>query len=194
MCVICVSEKGKRQPTVAELKAMFQRNPDGAGYMYVSSGAVKIRKGFMTWREFVEAWATEGFTEADVVVYHFRISTQGGVKPEMTQPFPLTSKLAITEMTRIRRCGCGIAHNGIIPVTADADDLEYSDTARFIVDYLSWMLITRSDVNNPKKQEQIRRLIGWSKLAILTTDGEVTTIGDFTEVDGIKVSNTYWRR
>lgn len=192
MCVICVSERGKRQPSIDELKQMWKSNPDGAGYMYARSGAVHIRKGFMKWSDFVEAMARENFTADDAVVYHFRISTQGGVKAEMTHPFPLTNKLLITEMLRVR-CSCGIAHNGIIPVTADANDKEYSDTARFITDYMTWIIQHRSDLRDEKKLEQIKRLIGRSKLAIMTTDGEIAKVGDFTDVDGIMVSNTYWQ-
>lgn len=192
MCVICVSEKGKRQPSIGELKQMWKHNPDGAGYMYVKNGAVHIRKGFMKWADFVEAMARENFTADDAVVYHFRISTQGGVKAEMTHPFPLTNKLLVTEMLKVR-CSCGIAHNGIIPVTADANDKDYSDTARFITDYMSWIIQYRSDLRDKQKLEQIKMLIGRSKLAIMTTDGEVIELGDFTDVDGIMVSNTYWK-
>ena len=192
MCVICSSTAGARQPSVDELKAMWTANPHGAGYMYVRNGAVHIRKGFMTWHEFLEAIVAEGFGEADAVVYHFRISTQGGVRPEMCHPFPLTSKLAITELTRVK-CKCGIAHNGIIPCTADPYDLEFSDTAHFVAEYLSWMLITREDVKDKQMQRRIEKLIGRSKLALLTTDGVITEIGEFHEIEpGLRVSNTYW--
>ena len=47
MCIICVSPKGTRQPTRAQLKTMFFRNPHGAGYMYARDGIVHIHKGFM---------------------------------------------------------------------------------------------------------------------------------------------------
>lgn len=192
MCVIASSPKGARQPSVDELKQMWDANPHGAGFMFVRNGAVHIRKGYMAWRNFCEALAAEGFTAEDAVVYHFRISTQGGVKPEMTHPFPLTNKLPITEMTRVR-CNLGIAHNGIIPCTNDPYDMEYSDTARFIVEYLSWMLQTRGDLNDDETLKRIKKLIGWSKLAMMSTDGKITEIGYFTELDGgLRVSNLNW--
>ena len=34
MCIICVSKSGVRQPSDITLRAMFRRNPHGAGYMY----------------------------------------------------------------------------------------------------------------------------------------------------------------
>ena len=84
MCVICASPKGVRQPTRSEIKAMFLRNPDGAGYMVARDGSVTIHKGFMNLDEFLNALKAEHFTAKDSVVYHFRISTQAGINPGMT--------------------------------------------------------------------------------------------------------------
>ena len=55
MCVICASPKGVRQPNRSEIKAMFLRNPDGAGYMVARDGKVTIHKGFMNLDEFLNA-------------------------------------------------------------------------------------------------------------------------------------------
>lgn len=93
MCIICVSKSGVRQPTVTELNTMFRNNPDGAGYMVARHGMVSISKGYMDFGEFLNAVRREHFTERDSVVYHFRISTQAGVNPEMTHPFPLSNRL-----------------------------------------------------------------------------------------------------
>lgn len=95
MCVICASPKGTRQPSISEIKRMFCRNPHGAGYMVAREGRVEIHKGFMNLGDFLAALKSEHFTAADSVVYHFRISTQAGVNPEMTHPFPLSNCLAV---------------------------------------------------------------------------------------------------
>ena len=92
MCVICASPKGVRQPNRSEIKAMFLRNPDGAGYMVARDGKVTIHKGFMNLDEFLNALKAEHFTAKDSVVYHFRISTQAGINPSMTHPFPLSNQ------------------------------------------------------------------------------------------------------
>ena len=42
MCVICVSNKGVAQPTNEQIIQMFNKNPDGAGYMYARNGLVYI--------------------------------------------------------------------------------------------------------------------------------------------------------
>ena len=92
MCIICVSKSGVRQPSDITLRAMFRRNPHGAGYMYARDGKVTIHKGFMNIEDFLAAVHTERFTPQDSVVYHFRISTQAGVNAAMTHPFPLCTR------------------------------------------------------------------------------------------------------
>lgn len=146
MCVICASPKGTRQPSLSEIKRMFYRNPHGAGYMYARDGKVVIHKGFMNLGDFLNAIREEHFTAADSVVYHFRISTQAGVNPEMTHPFPLSNQREDMKALDVI-CGCGIAHNGIIRLTTDPTEKEYSDTAIFITDYLSQYILRPSDLH-----------------------------------------------
>ena len=89
MCIICVSPARTHQPSISQIKTMFLNNPHGAGYMFAREGCVHIHKGFMDIDSFLSAVKAENFTAKDSVVYHFRISTQAGVNPEMTHPFPL---------------------------------------------------------------------------------------------------------
>ena len=191
MCVIAVSKTGKRQPTEAELSAMFRRNPDGAGYMVARAGRVEIHKGFMLYSDFARAVKNEHFTEDDAVVYHFRISTQAGVNPEMTQPFPYSKDLRYMRALDVMNAKMGIAHNGIIPLTSDPAEKTYSDTALFIARYLTRIVRYKHDIDSTETQNVIECLIGYSKLAILTGDGGITTIGEFTEDNGILLSNTH---
>ena len=91
MCIICVSKSGVRQPGEAAIRAMFNRNPHGAGYMFARDGWVTIHKGFMDLDDYLQAIRAEHFTASDSVVYHFRISTQAGVSLAMTHPFLLSN-------------------------------------------------------------------------------------------------------
>ena len=188
MCIIAISKKGIRQPTMDELHTMWLRNPDGAGYMYFNGKEVEIHKGFMTWEDFKKAMEIQKFTEDDVVVYHFRIATQGGIRPEMTHPFPLTSDLDKTEYLNCV-APVGIAHNGIIRITSTNGKTKYSDTALFITQYLSRMITCSDDLENEWNLRRIESL-AQSKLAILDNWGRITTIGKFTEDNGILYSNT----
>ena len=118
MCIICVSPARTRQPSISQIKTMFMNNPHGAGYMFVREGRVHIHKGFMDIDSFLSAVKAEHFTAKDSVVYHFRISTQAGVNPEMTHPFPLSNHLPYMKALDVE-CRCGVAHNGIIRLTSD---------------------------------------------------------------------------
>ena len=187
MCIICVSPVGVRQPTDTTLRTMFCRNPHGAGSMVARDGKVIIHKGFMDFESFRKAVRGERFTAEDSVVYHFRISTQAGVNPEMTHPFPLSNqprRMRALDMT----CRCGIAHTGIIRLTTDPTNERYSDTAIFITDYLAAMIRKPADLRNQALLDYIYTLAR-SKFAIMDASGYVATIGEFIDDHGLLFSN-----
>ena len=192
MCIICVSKSGVRQPGEATIRAMFLRNPHGAGYMFARGGRVQIHKGFMDLDDYLRAIRKERFTPQDSVVYHFRISTQAGVNPEMTHPFPLSNQPA-----RLRRldqsCRIGVAHNGIIRLTSDPNNKRYSDTAIFVADYLSQILHTRADLRDRRKLNVVYQL-AQSKFAIMDGGGYVATVGAFIHERGLLFSNGSYRQ
>ena len=192
MCVICCSPKGTPQPTIPTIRRMFARNPHGAGYMYARDGKVTIHKGFMNIEDLLRQLKVEHFTADDPVVYHFRISTQAGVTPTMTQPFPLTSSLDKCEKLDILACGCGIAHNGIIRMTSDGDP-QYSDTALFITQYATRILHNVSDLKDPNILDILSELTH-SRLALLDRTGYIATVGNYiTECNGLMYSNTCYQ-
>ena len=188
MCIIAVSKRGVKQPTRAQMEAMYSRNHDGAGYMYARDGKVTIHKGFMTFDEFYRAVRDEHFTADDPVVYHFRISTQAGVNPWMTHPFPLTKDRKKCESLDLT-CAVGIAHNGIIRMTSDAKETRFSDTVIFITDYMTKLIRKREDITDPAVNEMIANLTN-SRWAIMDGfTGDVVTVGNFFDDDGILFSN-----
>ena len=166
---------------------MFAWNPHGAGYMVARNGKVIISKGYMNVDDYLYAVGQEHFTAKDSVVYHFRISTQAGVQPAMTQPFPLSNRLQHMKALDVT-CDCGIAHNGIIRLTTDITNREYSDTALFIANYLSKILRRSADLTDPEKLAFIHRL-AQSKLAIMDRSGYIATVGDFVNEHGLLFSN-----
>ena len=187
MCVICASAAGIRQPSESELLQMFLHNPQGAGYMRARGGKVEISKGFMSYAEFIHAVRYERFTDDDAVVYHFRISTQAGVIPQMTQPFPLTSDIAKCEMLDVS-CPVGVAHNGIVRLTSDWSEKRYSDTAHFIAEFMCYLLRNKDDLRNPRILDAIQRMTD-SKWAIMDGSGYIATVGNFINDDGLLFSN-----
>ena len=187
MCIICVSPENVRQPDTQTIRTMFLRNPHGAGYMYARNDKVHIRKGFMNLTGLLNALKEEHFTEADPVVYHFRISTQAGINPQMTHPFPLSNKAEHMKALDVE-CRCGVAHNGIIAITTDPRNREYSDTAIFITDYLTRILRRPSDLKDEHRLELIYKL-AQSKFAIMDGKGYIATVGRFVNEDGLLYSN-----
>jgi len=190
MCVICVSDKGVKQPEKELMRLMWHKNPHGAGYMFARSNYVYIRKGFMNFNEFYAAVQSEQFTEDDVVVYHFRIATQAGITPEMTHPFALTDDLNKTKVLKTR-VNVGICHNGIIHLTSDHNS-KYSDTALYITKYLSKMINKPGDLKSKVLQDEIYSMI-WGKMAILDYAGNLTLIGPFVmDKSGLLYSNEHF--
>ena len=187
MCIICVSPARTRQPSISQIKTMFRNNPHGAGYMFARDGRVQIHKGFMDIDSFLDAVRAEHFTAQDSVVYHFRISTQAGINPEMTHPFPLSNHLPYMKALDVE-CQCGVAHNGIIRLTADPTNHEYSDTALFIAHYMAQMVHRPDDLKDAQLLNRIERLAG-SKLAIMDGSGYIATIGRFINERGLLFSN-----
>lgn len=194
MCIIAVSKKGIRQPSLDQLRNMFTNNPHGAGYMVARNGKVEIHKGFMVWEDFERAVKAEKFTKGDPVVYHFRISTQAGIKPEMTHPFPLTSKLAWCEKLDITACDVGIAHNGIIRMTSSHKETRFSDTAIFITEYMVKLIRNRDDMTNNAILTMVDHLTN-SKWAFLDgKTGDVSTVGNFVSSNGLMFSNDTYKK
>ena len=187
MCIICVSPARTRQPSISQIKIMFLNNPHGAGYMFAREGRVHIHKGFMDIDSFLNAVKAEHFTAKDSVVYHFRISTQAGVNPEMTHPFPLSNRLPHMKALDVE-CPCGVAHNGIIQLTSDPSQSEYSDTTLFITRYMAQMVHGLDDLKDAQLLNRIERLAG-SKLAIMDGSGYIATIGHFINERGLLFSN-----
>lgn len=188
MCVIAASKKGKRQPTFEEITAMFVNNPHGAGYMFARDGKITIHKGFMTLYEYMKAIDAEHFTEDDAVVYHCRISTQAGINPAMTHPFPWSSNLEDMEILDCELTTCGFAHNGIIRCTSDPNNKRYSDTALFIAKMMPSIVTGDADLRDPQVIDLIDTLTE-SKWAILDSTGFIATVGSFHDNDGVLFSN-----
>ena len=191
MCIICVSNSGIDQPTESVMARMFESNPHGAGYMTARNGRVEIFKGFLTWDDFIHAVRYEHFTAASPVVYHFRISTQAGTGAAMTHPFPLTNHIEQCKMLDAA-CPIGVAHNGIIQLTSDPCDKEYSDTAHYIAEFLCHFVRGPEDLHHPGILSAVERTTR-SKWALMDGSGYIATVGDFINDGGLLYSNGTYR-
>lgn len=199
MCIIAAKPAGIAMPEDEILRNMWDANPDGAGFMYPCSMTgkkgkdkvtVRVEKGFMKFEDFMSALnslaSTHDLTDIPLVM-HFRITTHGGTCPELTHPFPVTSSRGVLRKLS-SSAPVAIAHNGIIhSVTAGKD---MSDTSEYVASQLAPLHSALPRFwESPHALELIRNAIG-SKMAILSADGKITTIGDFIESKGILYSNS----
>ena len=194
MCVIAYKPLNVAFPEERILKNCFENNPDGAGFMYSFEGSVHIHKGYDTFEAFYKALNKAREKTGDKVPYvmHFRIATQGYEKT-MTHPFPLSSKM--DNLKKLRgKCSIGVAHNGIIDLTSDGSR-SYSDTMKFITDYLSLIIRGYDWDKDERTCTLIENLISGSRLAILDKNGHCKLLGKgWEESKGVSYSNNSYAR
>lgn len=200
MCIIAAKPSGIPMPSEETLRNMWEGNPDGAGFMYPttvknkgkSKALVQVEKGFMSFDKFLNAIQKLAETHdmtALPLVMHFRITTHGGTCPELTHPFPVTSSRGALRKLK-STAPVGVAHNGIIHSVTPAKDM--SDTSEYIATQLAPLHKALPKFwENPHALELIKNGIG-SKMAILSADGSITTVGEFNEDNGMLYSNYSW--
>lgn len=195
MCIAIYKPIGVEVPTEAILKNCFDSNKDGAGMAWNSNGHVHIKKGYMTFESFLEAFKFNNehynFKECGLLL-HFRIHTHGANNASMTHPFPMSSDNGQLEKTDIVS-DYAIVHNGIIHLTSTASyNASLSDTATFIRDYLTLIAKNPGWFTNDADKKLIETLIGASsnRMAILNSEGQILGMGStWTEDNGIFYSN-----
>lgn len=188
MCIIAAKAKGVKMPSEETLRNMWDNNDDGAGFMYAKDGYVYVDKGYMDYQAFYNALQrlskTVDLTQTALVM-HFRITTHGGTKAANTHPFPITDSVGMLQKLRLKT-KLAVAHNGIIPVKPRKG---ISDTMEYIAGQLAPLAkALPSFYRNPHTLEMIANATD-SKLAFLDAKGDIYTVGDFVEDDGVLYSN-----
>lgn len=190
MCVIMSKPENVAFPEMNILKNCWDNNPDMGGFMYALDGKVHIHKGFMTWESFKEALDKARKKTGDKVPYvcHFRISTQGYDKA-CCQPFPLSGNM--NNLKRLKsESNIGVAHNGILSLTSDGSK-DYSDTMKFITDYLVNIVRSYDWYKDNRTVKLISNLIKGSRFAILDKKGIINLLGEgWIEEKGCCFSNS----
>ncbi len=181
MCVIAVKPAGQPLPNDDTLRTMWDNNPHGAGFMFAKGGAVHIRKGFMSFKEFQKALNGVKNAAALPLVLHFRISTGGGVCPQMTHPFPLSADHETLTAAK-SSAAVGIAHNGVLPYPSTKTT---SDTYEYITGQLQPLSLALPRWYKDRHAMQlVKNATDGSRLAILTGSGEIITTGTGWKEDG----------
>lgn len=192
MCIIAIKRADIPMPDEKILKTMFDNNSDGAGFMYYYNNKVIIQKGYMTYESFKRA-LNELERKIDTyktsIVFHFRIATHGSVCRGLCHPFPLSHKIPVLKH-QYTTCNLGIVHNGIIPIKPRKG---ISDTMEYIVSRLSKIERECPEFYKSKKKRKAILAEINSKMVFLDCDGNVYTIGDFINDNGILYSNDSYK-
>lgn len=196
MCVIIAKTKQGRLPSKETLKRCFNKNSDGAGFMYQDKSQVIIDKGYMNFDSFYNKYQElclkyNDFENKNLVI-HMRISTAGGVTKENTHPYPITDDYKSMKMTQ-NICNIGVAHNGIISIAKPSEIQEknsINDTMVFIKAYLNPIYQEWHDCFKNESYTTGINLLTNSRFAVLDKDDNLTLIGDFQEYEDTLYSNT----
>ena len=194
MCIIAFKPKGNPFPTTEQFKNMFLANDDGAGVGWNDGKKVYWKKGFMTIDDFLTFDTNAPYRQFDCdVVFHFRIGTSGGNRPDTCHPFPISDSDELLVAVEGEGTIPLLFHNGI--VSNVQRDTQTSDTQQFIIDILSDKYIYQGIIESDEKiLHAIMSIAPSSKFAILYPD-TVTILNDKagTEEGGIWYSNTTFR-
>lgn len=197
MCIIVSKEKGYNLPKKEILKNCFENNPDGAGFMYVNNNKVHIEKGFMDFENLYNR-----LLQLDKIldlknknlVLHFRIGTSGKNDGATCHPYPICEQSKYLKAQKVA-CNIAMVHNGIISNYAYKNGDVLNDTQNFIKDFVSILYSLNA---NFLKFDKIKDLLynecQKTKLCFLDKNDNLTYIGDFEEVEGIKYSNGSYKK
>jgi hypothetical protein len=180
MCIIAIKKPNQPKLPTDIIADCFLTNPDGAGVAICRDNyPVKISKGYMTVESLLEALDNLAIRETDTVVYHFRIATAGGVRPELCHPFPISTRKQDLFRTDLS-CNRAFIHNGIIG--AGVDDM--SDTQHYILSTLAHY--------QPSKKliERVARDTQGSRTVILERGGKLAMTGNWIDRHGYSFSNS----
>lgn len=190
MCIIIAKRAGLDLPAREILERCFNNNPDGAGIAYSEYEEVKILKGFMAFDEFEKGLKSIQHQKSRDMLFHFRISTAGGISEYLTHPYPLCSdidKMLLLSDT----VGAAVMHNGIIPGMYPSKGV--NDTMLYIKEVMFPLSKLHSRYYEDARGVSILENTSHSKLAILDANG-IHLIGKFIEEAGLFYSNDGYLR
>ena len=189
MCIIAAKSKGLELPSYVRLFSMFECNSDGAGFMFNNNGKIIVKKGLMTFNDFVSTLYDYNdkydLTNKDLIM-HFRLATHGGLDKGLTHPFSISKDF--NNMKKLDNVlEIGVCHNGIYDIDTDEG---VSDSMVFIKENI--LPLYKKDKKFYNNSEVFSKLyVPFNKLAFLTKDGIKLLGKGFIrdEDDGIYYSN-----
>ncbi len=184
MCVAIFKPPGK-SISKKDLKLCFDRNPDGAGFMYPKDGKVVVVKGMFTFDSFWRAYRDKFLNVCpnSGAVIHFRIGTSGKKDEINCHPHVVSEDFAFV-------------HNGIMSNYAKTQS-DFSDTIHFRDEIVTpiYEALGQEMLNVSPIHKLLSDHIGSNKMIFLSGSGYAWTLNAHlgTEIDGVWFSNTNWQ-
>lgn len=170
MC-LAIYKPGGARIKHEKLRNGWDSNNHGAGFCYPNEDKSEliIKKGFMTFDAFIEAYKP---VAAEPLLIHFRWATHGARDEFNCHPWPIVGPDG--------KVWFAVIHNGVISKVASNRDI--SDTGAFVDKFLKPILLN-SRVGLPEVWTPIKALleeyVGYgNKLAIMTRDGSYTILNE----------------
>lgn len=168
MCVIIVKPIGKLLPSYKIIKAAWQRNSDGGGFVTPTRYFRSLDFNEF-YRELIKVKKNEP------CIIHLRWATHGSVKTDNCHPF------------YDYETGVAFAHNGVLSIRPQGDMTD-SETA------FSNIIVPTIKMHGYQSKEVADvcgRIIGASKFALMQ-DGKIRLFGHYQEMNGILYSNLHF--
>jgi hypothetical protein len=166
MCLIAYQTPGSLPLAESVFRNGWEHNPHGAGYMFVRSGELVIRKPFRKLRELHKAYLADHAEcgASSPFVLHFRYATHGSRTEENTHPHSLANG------------SVGMVHNGILDFEPPLDS-DISDTMWFCKTVLAFR--HPQDYVNETFRDILAAMIGpFNKLVFLDNRGVVSIVNE----------------
>ncbi len=182
MCIAIYQPVGSAILSDSTLERCWDKNKDGAGYMFVDSGKLVVRKPFFKRKELISAYQADfaAYGQTSPFVTHFRWRTHG-IKDELnTHPHIICNGQV------------GMVHNGILPFDPPSQS-KISDTVWFCITVLAER--QRSQLLSQRFGAYLADMIGYNKLILMGNNGRVSIVNEKAGVwdDGIWYSNTGYK-
>lgn len=205
MCIICDKPEGVEMPSDLDIKHMFSKNPNGAGfaiqgwfdYPQKDGGVrrkfeVRYHKGFMNVDDLIEALGPKEKLKNYRVVIHCRITTSGNSDRPTTHPFPLSNNYG--DLRKTDGDGPVLFHNGVFSNLGGIIDKKSSDTQDYVVGIANRML-KKPDHISAISRNIAEIVAGSCRVLILYPDPKHPDfkLGTWHEHDGCSYSNTGYR-
>lgn len=169
MCVICYKPKGVNMPSKYDLRCMWDRNHDGAGFVSTRSSYKS-----MDFDDFYEHLSKVGKDENCVI--HFRWATHGSVRLENCHPFSAGD--------------IWFAHNGVLDIRPRKDMTDSETAFRDVI----MPYVRENGLYSKRTKAVLDHVASGSRFAILDRGRDrVTLVGSYVRYKGCMCSNMHWR-